>query len=355
MRVAIIKTGALGDVVRTTALVPGLRRLDPRLELTWITAPGALELVRHHPDVARAVTVDDPVDAPWRRDRYDWLISLDDDAEACRLASGLAADRLSGAYEAPDGRRRYTDDVEAWFGMGILRAPERGGLDRANELKRRNTRTVATILYEALGLPGPPGRPHLGVAEADRRGARRLLAGLGLSPDRPVVGMNTGAGSRWRFKSWGEDRTADLAARLHDELGLGVLVLGGPAEADRNGRIAARAGRPGVVAAPADLPLLAFAALIGGCRLLVTSDSLALHLGVALGTPVVAFFGPTSAAEIELYDAGEKVVTPLACRCCYLKDCDVRPHCMQSIGVDDLLGAVRRRLPGSRLPEAAPI
>src|SRR5262245_3269337 len=146
MRVALIKTGALGDVVRTTALLPGLRRLDPGLSLTWITMRPALDLVCHHPDVAHAVLLDDPDGASWRHNAYDWIISLDDGADECRLATRLASlapgTKLSGAFEDFDGRRRYTADVDPWFGMGILRPPELGGLDRANELKRLNSRTV---------------------------------------------------------------------------------------------------------------------------------------------------------------------------------------------------------------------
>jgi heptosyltransferase-2 len=345
MRVALIKTGALGDVVRTTALLPGLRRLAPELELTWITAPGALELVKYHPDVARAVSIDEPASAPWRHDPYDWLISLDDDEDACRLAAQLSTARLSGGYATPQGDRRYTADVEPWFGMGILRPQEQGGLDRANELKKVNTKTVGTLLYESLGLPFPVSRPYIAVADAHLAQARERLSGLGLSGQTRLVGMNTGAGGRWRFKSWGEDQTAELAKRLHDELGAAVLILGGPAERERNSRIVANAARSSVVQAPTNLELLPFAALIGLCNVLLTSDSLALHLATALGKPTVAFFGPTSGAEIDLYDLGEKVITPLECRCCYLKTCDIRPHCMQSIGVDRLFEAVRRWLP----------
>jgi hypothetical protein len=67
---------------------------------------------------------------------------------------------------------------------------------------------------------------------------------------------------------------------------------------------------------------------------------------VARARPVVAFFGPTSDAEIDLYGRGEKIVTRLDCRCCYLSDCPVRPHCMQSLSVQDLADAVDRWLTG---------
>ena len=347
MHIALIKTGALGDVVRTTALLPGLARLHPgpALRLTWITAPGADQMVRGLPGVDEVALIDDAEDSPWRSARYDWVISLDDGLEECSLASRLRADRLSGGYLGPGGERLYTEDVEAWFGMGILRPASRGGLDTANALKKTNHRTVADLLYQCLGLPGPPGRTALPVGPAHRDRASAWLKQAGLAGASPLIGMNTGAGGRWRFKSWGQDQTAALARRAVDEFGAKVVVLGGEAERGRNEAIALEAGRPGVVAGPSGFDILEFTALIEATDLLVTSDSLALHLAVAVGRPVVSFFGPTSADEIEVYGLGSKVVTPLECRCCYLKDCDVRPHCMQSIDVDTLASAVASWLP----------
>ena len=230
--------------------------------------------------------------------------------------------------------------------MGILRPAEQGGLTTANALKAQNTKTVATLLYECLGLPGPVGHTTIPVPDSEAKAASDWLDSVGLTNRRPLIGLNTGAGGRWRFKSWGEDQSAKLARLLLDESTAGaVIVLGGPAEQDRNARIISAAGHPAVIPAPTDLSLLAFTALLSRLSLLVTSDSLALHLAVSQDVPVVSFFGPTSAPEIELYNRGEKVVTPLECRCCYLKDCDVRPHCMQTIDVPTMLSAVRRWLP----------
>ena len=345
MHIALIKTGALGDVVRTTALLPGLGRLDPAPRLTWITAAGAAEMVRGLPGVDEVASIDDPEDAPWRHARYDWVISLDDGMEECTLAGRLEAARISGGYLGPGGDRLYTEDVEPWFGMGILRPESRGGLDAANALKKANDKTVAALLYQCLALPGPPGRTAAPVGPSHRARASAWLGSVGLAGASPLIGMNTGAGGRWRFKSWGVDQTAALARRLVDDHGARVVILGGEAERERNEAIAREAGRREVMAGPSGFGLLEFTALIAATDLLVTSDSLALHLAVAVGRPVVSFFGPTSADEIEIYGLGSKVVTPLSCRCCYLKDCDVRPHCMQTIDVDTLAEAVETWLP----------
>ena len=342
MRIALIKLGALGDVVRTTSLVPGLKRLEPDMELTWITDPGAVPLVGYHADVRFVRTPDEA--GAWRDVAYDWVISLDDSRVACHLASGLRSTQLSGAYRASDGGLRYTPDLAEWFGMGLLRPEEEGGLDEANRLKQANGRTFGQIVFEGLGLPGPVERPAVQVPATARVHAARIVAEFVGAEHGPVVALNTGAGARWKYKSWGEDQTSALARRLHDELGATVLVTGGAEEIVRTARIAAVADRARVLAAPVVQDLLEFTALLGEMDLVVTSDSLAMHLALSQAVRTVAFFGPTSDAEIDLFGLGEKVVTPLPCRRCYLRDCDVRPHCMQSIEVERLFDAAARWL-----------
>jgi heptosyltransferase-2 len=337
MRVLIIKTGALGDVLRTTALLPALRRLHPGAEITWVTAAPALPLLEQNPLIDRLSLIADS-GAAWRADVYDWVISLDEEPAACRLASELKTHRLSGAFASADSTPRYTDDTAEWFGMGLLRPEGEGGLARANELKRENRRPYSTILYECLKLPPPVARPQLFVPPEARRAAQEWLAAAALDAYTGVVGINTGAGGRWTLKKWGEEQTAALAVELNRRFNVGVVILGGEQEKERNQRIEKLAGGRGVVA-PTGWGLKCFSALVGLCRAVVTSDSLALHVAVASGVPVVGFFGPTSAAEIDLFGRGRKVVTPLACKCCYLPSCDVRPHCMESIEVQDLLAA----------------
>ena len=350
MHVALIKLGALGDVVRTTSLVAGLKRLDAAVELTWITDAAAVPLVGFHPDVRFVRTPEET--GAWRETQFDWVISLDDSLVACHLASQLRSLQLSGAYRAVDGTLRYTPDLEEWFGMGLLRPSEDGGLAEANRLKQANARTFGEIMFAGLRLPGPVERPLVQVSPAARLDAGRVLVDLAVQTGTdlggqragPLVALNTGAGTRWKYKSWGEDDTAQLAARLHDQLGATVLLTNGVEEAVRNARIVAAANRHGVVAAPLVPDLLVFTALLGRCDAVVTSDSLALHLALSQGVRTIAFFGPTSDAEIDMFGLGEKVVTPLPCRRCYLADCDVRPHCMQSIGVARLFDATARWL-----------
>jgi ADP-heptose:LPS heptosyltransferase len=341
MKVALIKTGALGDIVRTTSLVPALHRRFADLELTWVASRAGLPLISHDAAILRAVPIEDPPESPWRSTRYDWVIGLDDDLPSCELASALVTERRSGAFVCDGGRRAYSDDVQEWFGMGILRPDSLGGLDAANALKRANDLTYGELLYQGLGLPLPVDRPSITIPRAAQRAAAEWLSGHGVADDA-IIGLNTGASGRWRHKQWGVGQTVTLAQRLA-AVGWTVLLLGGQAEAHRNASISGQAAHPRVLNGPTDFDLLAFAAIVARCDTVVCSDSLALHLAVAAGRPVVAFFGPTSDAEIDLFGRGEKLVAPVPCRRCYLSTCDVRPTCMDVLTPDLVLASVSAR------------
>ncbi len=328
--VLILKTAALGDVLRTTAILPGLAATLPGARIVWATAPGAVDLVRTHPLVAEVVAVhaQDPASLRAAEERLaatDWtrVISLDDEEPLCALASRLRTRELSGATLAADGRRVYTADVAAWFDMGLLSVH---GKVAADALKVANTRSQPQIYAEMLGVP--MGRPALHLPAAAREFGAEFARRHELDVRRPVIGLNTGAGGRWTSKQLTPERTVDLARALADTLpsGASFVVFGGDSEAERNARILAGLAQVGLGARAVDAGtrngLLDFAALVGRVDLLVTSDSLALHVAIALERRVVAFFAPTSAAEIELYGLGEKVCSTAADYCSYRAEAD---------------------------------
>ncbi|MAF66471.1 MAG: hypothetical protein CMJ84_12545 [Planctomycetes bacterium] len=324
----IIKTGALGDVLRTTSILPGLREHHPDAPVVWLTAHGAVDLVRTHPlcDEVIGVNLTDDL-AVWESAlagrRFARAFSLDDERNLCRLASGLDCERLSGAFEGADGTLAYTDDVAPWFDMGLL---SRHGQQAADRLKITNRESHPALFARMLGIT--PGRSELVLPREALDRAAAFAAEHRLEEPRPLIGLNTGAGGRWESKQLTVETTVELAVRIGRARGGRVvfLLLGGPEESERNRRLARElsAGESPVrvVDTGCDNGLLDFAALVDLCDLLVTSDSLALHMAVARRVACVCFFAPTSAAEIELYGSGEKVVSTAADVCSYRPDAD---------------------------------
>lgn len=345
--ILIIKTAALGDVLRTTAILPGLRQRYPQARLHWVTAPAARDLVRTHPLLHAVETLDarepralEALIARLGQTQWTRVISLDDEQALCRLASSLRCDELSGAYLRADGARAYTPDVAPWFDMGLLSVH---GKARADQLKVENQESQPAIYARMLGIA--MGKPQLVLPADSRQRAAARAQAEGWHAAGPLVGLNTGAGGRWSSKQLPVQRTADLAGAIARERRGAVrfLILGGEAESARNREIlqsmAVHPCKPQGLDAGTEHSLLDFAALVEQCDLLVTSDSLALHMAVSLDRPLVAFFAPTSAAEIELYGLGEKVRSTSPDYCSYRADAD-----NQSLSVERLLEPCLRLL-----------
>jgi ADP-heptose:LPS heptosyltransferase len=119
-----------------------------------------------------------------------------------------------------------------------------------------------------------------------------------------------------------------------------VFLLGGPREKDLN-RYLARKSRAGVYNTGTDHSLLEFAGLISFLDLVVTSDTLGMHLAIALKKPVVALFGSTCPQEIDLYGRGSKIFIEADCSPCYKQTCP-DPKCMSAIKPELVFSEIRR-------------
>jgi heptosyltransferase-2 len=138
-------------------------------------------------------------------------------------------------------------------------------------------------LSPALGLP----------ADVVRAAARPPLQGVFASGAAPRLALAPGA--RWATKRWPEAHAAALVDRLAVERPLALSVLLGPDEAAwfDGGPLAAAVARHPDARVLRGRPLPEIAAELAGCRVAVVNDSGLLHLSEAVGTPVVATFGPT--------------------------------------------------------------
>ena len=347
-RILVIKLAALGDVVRTAALLPGLKEAWPRSHITWVTQPAGVRMLANHPLIDRLLPFDAETICHVECERFDLCLNLDKEPGPAGLAM-----RVNAAQRRGIGLSR--------FGTVFPLTPACGpyfrlGLD--DELKfRHNDKSYQQLIYEAVGLRYTGQRCRLYPTADNYRRAELTWQQFGVEPGEVVIGLNTGAGGVFANKTWPEEKFARLAELLVSRRGWRVALLGGPAEVARNRRIAgACAGlttRVGNREVPAvvdtsgqdrrgEPPLgeLDFAALVGRCRVVVTGDTLAMHVALAGDVPCIVLFGPTCAQEIDLYDRGIKLRTDLPCSPCYRRTCDKSPNCMDDISLTRVLEAV---------------
>ncbi len=315
--ILIIKFGALGDVVRTSYFAQALKAARPGCRIHWITQRACVPLLAHNPHIDEIHI--DPAKLAGRR--FATIYSLDDEKEAVVLASSLACDRMVGAHLSESGLATYTDSVATWFDMGLN---SKFGKVAADSLKVQNSLTHANIFASIFetAVPTPnfynePGRENAALAQC-----QKLRHGHDL-----LVGINAFAGARWPSKSLPSHEYRMLLDMLTPAqcggLQAKVLLLGAGEDAVRNTTLHKELGSPAHIT-PMDTShdVLDLAGIIKGLDLLVTSDSLALHLAIGQQIPVVTFFASTSAAEIENGASISKVISTAPDYCSYKPNAD---------------------------------
>lgn len=147
---------------------------------------------------------------------------------------------------------------------------------------------------------------------------------LGYKPhpkEKFTIGLNHFVGSKWPTKAMGKHKWEELANRLENE-GISYSWQQGMSN------------------------LYEYMDWISGCEILITSDSLGVHLALAMGKHVVVLFGSTSGEEVYLYGRG-KAIYPKAnytCIPCYKPKCFQEQHCMESIDLNEVMDFVNMYL-----------
>jgi ADP-heptose:LPS heptosyltransferase len=329
-RILIIKCRAQGDVLRTTPILSGIKRAFPDSFITWVVDEETVDLLRDIPQIDRVLPLNVETALALRAQRFDAVYCLDKDPGLTGLAMLVDAPLKYGFGLNEHGNVFALTPASAY----TLRL----GVD--DELKFRvNTKTYQRMIFEAADLEYRKDDYVFVLAKAHRRKAELFFEKNKVPKGRLNVGLNTGAGAKFTTKQWPEAHFLKLIPRLKKTLKANVFLLGGPREKALNLRLARKAGVK-VYDTGTDNTLLEFAGFLDRMDVVVCSDTLAMHLALALKKKTVVLFGPTCPAEIEMYGRGPKLFAGADCSPCYRQTCP-KPVCMTRLSPGQVLQAVR--------------
>jgi heptosyltransferase-2 len=292
-KVLLIKTGAAGDVVRTTSLLGVLAA-----EVYWVIGDAHALLLPGNKPGLHPISISKAFELARNTD-FRHIISLEEDRECARLAREARSTVLSGIYLDTLGQIQYTDDSAHWFDMSRI---SKLGLRKANELKKANTQSYQHHIFRVAGLQfrGEPCQ----VFQPDE-----------VHEESHLIGIEKRTGEQWPDKQWhGYDALAD---RLRKD-GWKINIF---------------QQRPSVRDYIRD---------IASCRHVISGDSLAMHLALATKRSCTAIFNCTSPQEIYDYGLLNKVVSPLLDRYFYSTRYD--RESIESIPVEEVYQAILSRL-----------
>jgi heptosyltransferase I len=338
IRILIVRTGSLGDIVHTIPAQQQIISRLPQAEIHWLAEPAYIPLLENLPGVHAVWPADT---RSWRRRAWGWWHAVSVLRQTRKLRFDLAIDfqgllksallaRLSGASEIIGfSRENLREPAAEWFYSRTIQVPNGQG---------KHVIELNLELARFLGCNGESGPviPLRIPTEAAARVAERLKH-LGLR-EKPVL-INPGAG--WATKLWPPDRYAELTSRIEKELGLPVVFTYGPEEAALLDDIERCLDNRPLRSFPTSI--LELAALCRQSALMIAGDTGPLHLAVALGTPTVAILGPTSPWRNGPFNRDDPVIKRyLPCSDCYKRRCD-QFICME-IPVQEVFEAVAHRL-----------
>lgn len=193
---------------------------------------------------------------------------------------------------------------------------------------------------ELLGITEKDVALELWPSSEDEQEIEKLLSTYWLNEKERIVGINLCASQRWLTKCWPIENFAKLSDKLAKE-NLRVIITGSKQEADSAKKLQELASSKLIILS-GKTTLMQLAALIKRCSVFITADSAPLHIAAAVGTPIVAMFGPTSPVR-HMPPVKNSVVIKkdLDCSPCYRPNCK-NMKCMLDISVDEVLEAVKK-------------
>ena len=327
-RILVREMNWVGDAVMTLPALEALDRLFPQAEIIVLANGWVYGLFAGHPAV-------DAIIAYRTEDLHRGIRGR------VRLARELSSDGFDLAVVFPNS-------LDAALIPWLARIPRRVGyptdgrrfllthpvpLQTAPAGRHQVERSLDIV--RALGGDGGPSLRLPVTAEARERG-ERLLRDHGVDPADPCVALNPGSvyGSA---KRWPVERFAAVADGLVDQRGARILLIGSAGERPILEQVAAGMRRPAVnLGGRTDLSALV--GLLERVRLLLTNDTGAMHIAAAIGTPVLAVFGPTDAEATGPLGGGARIVRePVPCSPCLLRECPIDHGCMTRVTVGRVL------------------
>ncbi len=326
--VVVVSPNWLGDAVMALPAIADVRRAYPSARLVTAARGAVSDLFRLVPGVDQIVTLQ------WKG-RVGDRRSFVTDVKALRLLRADVALLLPNSF------------ASAWLAMRA-RIPERWGYSadiRSALLTRAIPRPTTSVhqgayyqqLTRDLGMPGGPLEPVLTVSNDVRVAARNLLRSAGWDEQRPVVVFAPGA-AYGTAKRWMPEYVARVVADLVRERQATCVLVGSASDTPTTESVRARVDPEAALhvidlSGQTTLEMLAgILAVASGC---VVNDSGAMHMAAAVGTPLVAIFGPTREYETApLTRSGgraEILINPVSCRPCMLRECPIDHRCMTGI------------------------
>jgi heptosyltransferase-2 len=272
-------TTSLGDVLRATVILHFFKKC----QVSWLVDCKARPLLENNKYIDKLYDYIPEEVEKIRKQKFDIIINLEKLPQICSLADSIPAKKYYG----------FVADRLNGFSVSPLTSTKMAEISLDPDKKRKNEDFWQKIVLEALGKKWHKEKYILGYKPK--------------SKIKYDIGFNWTVGSKWTNKAWPKSSWEELEGLIKDRYSI--------------------SWQKGLNS------LYEYIDWINSCRLIVTADTLGLHICFALRKRVVALFGPTAYREIYFYNCGSILLpeAPYNCVPCLKPYCDKKRQCLEFI------------------------
>ncbi len=298
-KILIIKLGAMGDVLRTTPLLPAFKKkYGSNIHITWLVKEESLPLLQKNPYIDNILVFNPENVLRLKHEKFNVLINLDIETAATLISNEVNAEKKFGYYFHEDSHPTFYNKAAEFY------------LDRvfSNYVNRNNRKTYQEMMFQIAELPYE--KEPIILNNIDHEYAEAFLQKNNLKKEDKILGINIGSAGRWISKAWHPDKIMELIKKFKNYK---ILLLAGPEEKELLPKLVSKLkseNLKGITNNP-DNTIPEFVSIINLCSTVITGDSLALHISTALKKKTIALFFCTPPWEVEDYNLVKKISSPL--------------------------------------------
>ncbi|HAX61309.1 MAG TPA: lipopolysaccharide heptosyltransferase II [Elusimicrobia bacterium] len=329
MKILIIQTAFLGDVVLTIPLIQAAKKY-PKAHLSVLCIPSTKNILEGHPAIDEFIVFD-------KKNSEKSFFSL------LKFAKKIREKRFDVALiphpSFKSGLISYLANIPERIGFSNS-AGKFFFTDKVFFDKNKHQLERYLDLLKYFGVEVGEEKTEIHIDGKDEKFADALLP-----KDKIIFGINPG--SVWATKRWIVEKYAELSDKISKELAGQIVIFGGPDDIEIANSVEKNMKQSAInIAGKTTLKQLA--ASIKRCRVFITNDSGPMHIAAAMNIPVVAIFGPT-VKEFGFYPYTKRSIViekNLPCRPCGKHGPNKCPqkhfNCMNKITVDEVFSTVKK-------------
>lgn len=329
VKIIIVKLDAVGDVLRTTSVLPSLKQRYIDSNVTWITKERSYEVLMDNDMIDEIYFTTDELDHIYNN-VFDLAINLDSGSDSCEIMSRIQAKQSYG-YTLVNGKPYpINSSANEWYLMGVN-----------DEVKKQNTKTYHEIIHEICNLTYDNSEPYIYLPPEKRSRSLEISKSFKLETFNRMILVNLGGGNRWQYKKWtaeGYIKLADILSSKYPDTAIGIIA--GDEDREFYEVISSelqKLQKENIKFFGTENSMEDFICIVSLAREVFTSDSLCFHIATGLGKYTVVIVGPTSHTELDVFGNGKVIYSDkVDCLCCYFNKCDKTVTCMNTLYAEDI-------------------